>query len=83
MTDAGRRRRRLWRWAVVVWLVTATAGGGLTLWLQDAAEPPEPRGGQESGAPAPLLGVEVGEEHACPPPQEEDTVVDCLFVESR
>ena len=40
MTEpGGTRRRRVWRWAVLVWALTVTVGGGLTLWLQDSGEP--------------------------------------------
>ncbi|CAM5681446.1 putative protein OS=Streptomyces aurantiogriseus OX=66870 GN=GCM10010251_78610 PE=4 SV=1 [Streptomyces aurantiogriseus] len=79
MTDAGGSRRRLWRWAVVVWAVTAAVGGGLTLWLQDSAEPPETRGRYETEeSPAPLLGVEVGD-YACPP-EEPGLQVQCVYA---
>jgi hypothetical protein len=41
VTGAG-GRRRAWRWAAGVWAVLVLTGGGLTLWLQDANEPPPP-----------------------------------------
>lgn len=49
--------RRAWRWAVLVWVVAVAAGGGLTVWLQDAAKPPERPAWYRTGVndPAPLL----------------------------
>jgi hypothetical protein len=57
-------RGRPWRWAVTVWAVAVVVGGGLTLWLQDSAEPPEPSGQGETANPAPLLRLDV--ESLCP-----------------
>jgi hypothetical protein len=72
---------------VIVWAVTAAAGGGLTLWLQDAAEPPKPRAPHQSDAPAPLLGVEVGDEWGCPSdetaPDGTQVQVLCAYAETR
>ncbi|MFF3499152.1 hypothetical protein [Streptomyces sp. NPDC003247] len=84
MTEAA-GRRRLWRWAVVVWAVTAAVGGGLTLWLQDdAAAPTGPTGWQRAGVPTPLLGSEVTDSPCRPygsiPP---DTTVLCAYAETR
>ncbi|WP_328438612.1 hypothetical protein OHA71_18415 [Streptomyces sp. NBC_00444] len=45
-------RRRLWRWAVTVWAVAVVVGGGLTLWLHDSGEPPEPYGWEETDGPS-------------------------------
>jgi hypothetical protein len=56
-TYNGLGRRRVWRWAVVVWLVAVAVAGGLTLWLRDAAEPPGPYRWQEaSPTPSPPEG---------------------------
>lgn len=60
-------RRRLWRWAVIVWAVAVVVGGGLTLWLQDSAEPPEPPepyGREETALPTPSLPEDI--ESLCP-----------------
>lgn len=55
-------RRRLWRWVLAVWTVTVVVGGGLTLWLQDSAEPQRPAGWEENeenkDSPAPLLRLD-------------------------
>ncbi|MEU6217082.1 hypothetical protein ABZ845_06085 [Streptomyces sp. NPDC047022] len=61
MTGAG-GRRRAWRWAAGVWAALAVTGGGLTLWLQDANEPPPPAQWQE--APTPQQTADP----ACPVP---------------
>ncbi|MER5752522.1 hypothetical protein [Streptomyces sp. NPDC002088] len=61
MTGAGGRRRRLRRRVVVTWAVAVAVGGGVTLWLQDSAEPQGPYGRQEqdpSQSPAPLLWLD-------------------------
>ncbi|MFJ4620492.1 hypothetical protein [Streptomyces sp. NPDC088812] len=83
MTDAGGRRGS-WRWAVVVWAVTAAVGGGLTLWLQDPSAPTGPSGWQRADVPAPLLGREVTDGpcrlYGSIPP---DTVVLCAYAETR
>jgi hypothetical protein len=59
------RRRRIWRWAVAVWAVAVVAGGLLTLWLRDSAEPPPPVGRQES---SPTPSLPEGWETRCPRP---------------
>ena len=48
----GLSRRNAWRWAVAVWAALVVVAGGLTLWLQDSAEPPPPRG-WENANPGP------------------------------
>ncbi|MER5385753.1 hypothetical protein ABT040_36835 [Streptomyces sp. NPDC002688] len=58
----------------MVWAVVVVAGGVLTLWLQDSAEPPPPAGWYRSGedgrdAPAPLLSSDVSEP-PCPVAQD-------------
>lgn len=71
MTGAGERRRRMWRWAVVVWVVAVAVGGGLTLWLQDAAEPTAPYSGErEEPSPRPSLPEEWGT--LCPSPTPDE-----------
>ena len=59
--------RGAWRWAVLVWAVAVAVGGGLTVWLQDSAEPPETYGRYGTGdsdPAAPLLRQDV--EDLCP-----------------
>ncbi|MFI5794713.1 hypothetical protein [Streptomyces sp. NPDC051677] len=61
-------RRRVWRWAVGVWVAVVAVGGGVTLWLQDSTEPPagQPYGRhapQESAAP--LLHMDVDDDDLC------------------
>ncbi|MCX5061335.1 hypothetical protein OOK12_30720 [Streptomyces sp. NBC_00452] len=56
--ELGGTRRRMWRWAVLVWATAVAVGGGLTLWLQDSMQPRPPAvREQESPAEpaAPLL----------------------------
>ncbi|GAQ70164.1 hypothetical protein ACKI1I_22625 [Streptomyces turgidiscabies] len=50
--------RRVWRWAVLVWVVTVAVGGALTVWLQDSAEPPRTPAshGTDDSGPAPVVG---------------------------
>ncbi|WP_327719338.1 hypothetical protein OG381_31020 [Streptomyces sp. NBC_00490] len=62
------RRSRLWRRAVIAWAVAVVVGAGLTRWLQDSAEPPEPRVWEQS-SPEPALPD--GWETACPAPSTE------------
>ncbi|MEU0411017.1 hypothetical protein ABZ307_24815 [Streptomyces griseorubiginosus] len=45
-------RRHPWRVALVVWAVLLVVAGGLTLWLQDSAEPRGPYG-WERASPTP------------------------------
>ncbi|GGY46746.1 hypothetical protein [Streptomyces djakartensis] len=42
MGMTGERRRRVWRWAVIVWAAAVAVAGGLTLWMQDSTEPGGP-----------------------------------------
>lgn len=78
------RRRRLWRWAVVVWAVAVTVAGGATLWLQDSRPPGEdgktyrwrefePRPTHDSDCPGP---------GKTPTPRPDGTVVDCAYAYS-
>ena len=53
----------MWRWAAGVWAALVMAGGGLTLWLQDANEPDPPAGWEE--APGPRLSADV-DQTSCP-----------------
>nr|WP_309063964.1 hypothetical protein [Streptomyces sp.] len=58
----------MWRWAVGVWVAIVVIGGGLTLWLQDANEPPPPVGWEEAEA-SPVPGPPDGWETLCPVPE--------------
>ena len=58
-------RRRVWTWAVAVWAALAVAAGGLTLWLQDSAEPTGPYTWQES---SPNRTLPEGWRSQCPSP---------------
>jgi hypothetical protein len=74
-------RRRLGRWALAMWAALVVVAGGLTLWLQDSAEPPGPYGWQES-SPTPVLPE--GWHSLCPSPTADPeagpTVVACAFI---
>jgi hypothetical protein len=63
----GERPRRVWRWAVMVWLVAVVLGGGLTLWLQDSTRPPGPYSWQRA-EPTATPSVPEGWETRCPSP---------------
>ncbi|MFF8194077.1 hypothetical protein ACF05L_25200 [Streptomyces bobili] len=68
MTDVRGRRRRGRRWAFAAWTLTAVVGGGLTLWLQDAAKPSQPPAWHRDEDPAPLLEMEADDLRGCPTP---------------
>ncbi|WP_256979640.1 hypothetical protein [Streptomyces sp. NRRL B-24085] len=72
-------RRRPWLWAVAVWAALVAVAGGLTLWLQDSAEPPGPYGREES-SPTPELPE--GWESMCPSPSPSPSTVACAFISS-
>ncbi|MFJ9901588.1 hypothetical protein ACIRVK_01555 [Streptomyces sp. NPDC101152] len=60
---SGLARRKAWRWAVAVWLVAVVVGGGLTLWLQDSAEPPPAARWEQS---SPTQSPPEGWQSQCP-----------------
>ncbi|MFJ8083971.1 hypothetical protein ACIQ6Y_25580 [Streptomyces sp. NPDC096205] len=64
---------RLWRRAVLCWAVLVAVGGGLTLWLQDSAQPPPRARWEESRTPVP-----VPSDYTCPT-QDADLVV-CAYA---
>lgn len=74
-------RRRLWRWALLVWAVLVVVAGGLTLWLQDSAEPPGPYVWEQS-SPTPGLTEEGAS--TCPTPSEDldgnRYIAACAFI---
>ncbi|MDG9716582.1 hypothetical protein [Streptomyces sp. DH24] len=87
MTEAGGRRRAVWRRAVTVWAVAVAVGGGLTLWLQDTTAPQDRHGWQRSEPePAPPdagTPYDVYED-GCPPDDQDDTtIVACLYTTTR
>ncbi|MDX3526443.1 hypothetical protein P1P75_08310 [Streptomyces sp. ID05-39B] len=86
MTDVRGRRRRGRRWAFALWALTAVVGGGLTLWLQDAAKPSQPPAWHRDENPAPLLEMDADDVRGCPTPTPaaDDpgvTDVQCVYVE--
>ena len=74
-------RRRSWRWALLVWAALVVVAGGLTLWLQDSAEPPGPYSWQES---SPTPGLPEGWASTCPTPTTDPDgdriAVACAFI---
>lgn len=76
-------RRRVWTWAVAVWAALAVAAGGLTLWLQDSAEPTGPYTWQES---SPTRTPPEGWHSQCPSPTVDlgagQPAVACAFSSS-
>ncbi|MGC9543032.1 hypothetical protein [Streptomyces sp. UG1] len=70
--------RRLWRWALVVWVILVAVAGGATLWLRDSAEPPGPYRWENAG-PTPSLPERW--RSACPTPDEDGEVL--CFVRTR
>ncbi|MET7693346.1 hypothetical protein ABZT06_36200 [Streptomyces sp. NPDC005483] len=73
-------RRRVWVWAVAVWAALVVVAGGLTLWLQDSAEPQGPYSWEES---SPSSGLPEGWETMCPTPSADSrgrrALVACAF----
>ncbi len=76
--------RRLWRWALLVWVALVVVAGGLTLWLQDSAEPPGPYSWEEN-TPTPAVPEEWPS--TCPTPTSDPdagpTLFACAFISSR
>jgi hypothetical protein len=84
MGMTGERRRKVWRWAVTVWALAVAVGGGLTLWLQDAAEPDGPYGWEVTQSPEPLPdGRELAS--LCPSDgvADDGTLVVCAYATIR
>ncbi|MEV0173303.1 hypothetical protein AB0I00_19580 [Streptomyces sp. NPDC050803] len=75
--------RRWWRWAVAVWAVAVTVGGGLTLWLDDTGEPREPRGRQPATYPSVDADSDCPGPGITPSPRSDGTVVLCDYSMSR
>jgi hypothetical protein len=76
----------MWWWAVGMWTVAVAAGGALTLWLQESAEPPPPTGWYRSDqgggeTPAPLLSADVSEP-PCPSATDDGTLL-CAYATIR
>ncbi|QNP70287.1 hypothetical protein IAG44_13080 [Streptomyces roseirectus] len=64
MSDGGGRGARVRRWVVAVWAALVVVGGGVTLWLQDSARPPAPRGWYEAPSSLPTPPTAS---YSCPP----------------
>jgi hypothetical protein len=84
MGMTGERRRRLWRRIVVGWVAAVAVGGGLTLWLQDSAQPPGPSS-WERAEPTATPSLPEDWEGACPTPtidpdQDGVVAVSCLVT---
>lgn len=75
MSMTGEWRRRVWRWAVIVWALLVVVAGGLTLWAQDSTEPQGPYVWEltDPDEPADLP--------PCPTP-EGDGAVACRYAEA-
>ncbi|MFJ5263981.1 hypothetical protein ACIQAC_26310 [Streptomyces sp. NPDC088387] len=70
------RQRGRWRPVLIAWTTTVLIASGLTLWLQDSVEqpdPPDPHVREES-SPTP-----TGYPPCAPPTPEENTAYACLF----
>lgn len=72
-------RRRLWRWAVAIWLILVTAAGGMTLWWRDSAEP-QPYGREE---PGPTPSLPEGWESACAAATPDENGRTLCFIRTR
>lgn len=75
----------MWRWAVGLWVVAVSAGGGLTLWLRDTADPKGPYSRQQSEPDVTPPGEAIPyDEYAdkCPRAEPDDprTGVACVYA---
>ncbi|MFI6851689.1 hypothetical protein [Streptomyces sp. NPDC050416] len=77
MSMTGERRRRVWRWAVIVWVLAVAVAGGLTLWLQDSTEPQGPYV-WENAKPDKTPDLPP-----CPTPDGAGLPIACAYVEAR
>ncbi|WP_037846555.1 hypothetical protein [Streptomyces sp. NRRL S-474] len=75
MGMTGEQRRRVWRWAVIVWALVVVVAGGLTLWVQDSMEPQGPYVGEQTKPD------ETPDLPPCPTP-EEGLDVACAYVKA-
>ncbi|MFI9151908.1 hypothetical protein [Streptomyces sp. NPDC053367] len=64
---------RPWRRAVLCWAVLVVVAGGLTLWLQDSAQPPPDARWEEYRTPAAVPG-----DYTCPTQEAEYLV--CAYA---
>ncbi|MEU2750292.1 hypothetical protein ABZ613_29260 [Streptomyces collinus] len=54
MGRPGERRRTVWRGVVIGWVLVVAVTGGLTLWMQDSAEPAGPYVWEQTNPDEPL-----------------------------
>ncbi|KOT38869.1 hypothetical protein ADK41_15440 [Streptomyces caelestis] len=69
----------VWRWGVGIWTAVVIVGGGLTLWLQDEAEPPSPARWERT-EPDPTPVLPEGWETRCPVPEPSPGAEDGLVA---
>ncbi|WP_244204457.1 hypothetical protein [Streptomyces africanus] len=74
MGMTGERRRRVWRWAVIVWVLAVAVAGGLTLWLQDSTQPRGPYVWEQTNPD------ETPDLPPCPTPEDGGAVL-CAYAE--
>ncbi|MCT9144093.1 hypothetical protein [Streptomyces violarus] len=75
MGMTGERRHRVWRWAVIVWVLAVAVGGGLTLWVQDSTEPQGPYVRQQTKPGA------TPDVPPCPAPDEGGAAL-CVYTDA-
>jgi len=79
---SGLARRRVWRWAVALWLGAVVVGGGLTLWLRESEEP-APSAGWERSSPTPSLPEGWRSQCPTPTPDAEGHAAVLCFIRTR
>ncbi|MFE9026909.1 hypothetical protein ACFYOA_11685 [Streptomyces iakyrus] len=72
MGRPGERRRTVWRGMVIGWALVVAVAGGLTLWMQDSAEPAGPYVWEQTGPDDPL------DLPPCPTPEDAGTAA-CAY----
>ncbi|MDQ0751234.1 hypothetical protein QF034_005465 [Streptomyces africanus] len=77
MGMTGERRRRVWRWVVIVWVLAVAVAGGLTLWLRDSTEPQGPYVWENTKPD------ETPDLPPCPTPDRAGLPVACAYVEAH
>lgn len=78
MDTTGERRRRVWRWAVVVWALAVAVAGCLTLWMQDSTDPGGPYVWEQADPD------ETFDPPPCPTPDTEDGIAQaCAYLKEN